>query len=636
MRIKTIRISGFKAIQHCAKYLEPEGRNDPYLLTWDSKKFEVNLSFTQPFLYGVIGPNCCGKSSILYALAYFFGSTAKLRQDLFHGGNNQHPIIVEVVLQGIVPIPGTWHEQNCARVDTHFELVVAKVWLGESRTVLIKRLDGSYYKAGTNDNKELAILYPEYRLIAADSKLSEEANPEKANLVNDLIKELLDRRQSSSNRSIVRKLEQALLLLGGLVNRSTSPSSAAWRDIENLESKLSLSIKPITPGEPKVRIQIQGSIPTLEQLFTKGRIRIDDGLELDFSEHGLGLQRSFVVSTLHTWCDIIGRKNDSQDYVFGFEEPELYLHPHAIRILLHAFENIAENDQIIFSSHSTEFVNRVPLENVICVKRCQNVRSIIQPELSHLSVNTKSKVQRYLREDRSDMLFARAVLLVEGQSEVFALPGMARTLGYDFDRSGVSVVFVNGRGNFATYHVILNSFGIPHVILADGDGNRVAREQEYKRLNEDSYVVDYDFEFLVASTLSRTRLLSIVNECRSRRGVIPLINLATNGLRAENLVKDWWGKIKEEMDSDIAAQHRPTYSTERLNLRTTLQQIATRVIANNHHLPDAINKKRAKILQSEGKPLAGRVLGEELKRSEIRKMTEIVKVIERAIELSEQ
>ena len=634
MRIKTIRISGFKAIQHCAQFAEPAGKNDPYALTWDANKFEVNLSIAQPFLYGVIGPNSCGKSSILYALAYFFGNTVKLRQDLFHGGSNQRPIIVEVVLQGVVSNPDAWHMQNCTQVDANYELVIAKVWLGESRTVLINRPDGTYTKAGTNDNKELATLLPEYRLIAADSKLSEEANPEKANLVNDLIKELLDRRQSSSNRSIVRKIEQALLLLGGLVNRSTSPNSVAWRDIQDLESKLSLSIKPITPGEPKVRIQIQGSVPTLEQLFTKGRIRIDDGLELDFSEHGLGLQRSFVVSTLHTWCEVIGRKNDTQDYVFGFEEPELYLHPHAIRMLLQAFGNIAENDQIIFTSHSTEFINRVPLENVICVKRCQNVRSIIQPDLTHLPGNTKSKVQRYLREDRSDMLFARAVLLVEGQSEVFALPGMARTLGYDFDRVGVSVVFVNGKGNFATYHEILTAFGIPHVILADGDGNRPVREQEYRRLNQNSYVVDYDFEFLVTSTLSGRRLLSIVNECRSHRGVPPLKNLASNGLRAENFVRDWWEKVKEEMDSDIAVQHRPEYSAEQQPIRSILLQIATRVIANNHHLPDAINKKRAKILQSEGKPLAGRVLGEELNRSEIRKMAEIVQAINKAIELS--
>ena len=228
----------------------------------------------------------------------------------------------------------------------------------------------------------------------------------------------------------------------------------------------------------------------MEQIFLGGRIRIHDGIELDFQDHGLGLQRSFIASALHAWCEFIGQKPGGKDHFFAVEEPELYLHPHAIRVFLKTFEDIAEFDQVVFSTHSSEFVNSVPLDNVVCVRRIGNFRKIVQPDLRSLAKDKKVKVQRYLREDHSDMLFARAVLLVEGQAELFAFPSLARTIGYDFDRSGISVVFVNGKGNFDTYHYILHAFEIPHVIFADGDDNPEGTRRKYTGWADVVYVLD--------------------------------------------------------------------------------------------------------------------------------------------------
>ena len=96
--------------------------------------------------------------------------------------------------------------------------------------------------------------------------------------------------------------------------------------------------------------------------------------------------------------------------------------------------------------------------------------AIHQPDLSGRDPVELLNVQRYLREDRSDMLFARAVLLVEGQAELFALPAFAHTLSLDLDQSGISIVHVNGIENIKTYHGILHALNIAHVALIDGDG----------------------------------------------------------------------------------------------------------------------------------------------------------------------
>ena len=152
-----------------------------------------------------------------------------------------------------------------------------------------------------------------------------------------------------------------------------------------------------------------------------------------------------------------------------------------------------------------EFVNSVPLDNVIKIRRAGNTRSIIQPNLDHLVAAEKTKVQRYLLEERSDMLFARAVLLVEGQSEFLAIPNFARKLNIDLNKRGISIVFTEGNQNFSTYHHILSAFGIPHVILADGDGNKSSKVEKYRDYADHLFVLEEDFEFMIVSSLSSAR-----------------------------------------------------------------------------------------------------------------------------------
>src|SRR5690606_36445035 len=178
---------------------------------------------------------------------------------------------------------------------------------------------------------------------------------------------------------------------------------------------------------------------------------------------------------------------------------------------------------------------------IFTVHRDQAGSHVVQPKLAALAPDLLVKVQRYLQEDRSDMLFARAVILVEGQAEYYALPAFARTLGLDLDRAGISVVFVNGIGNFPIYHQILAAFHIPHVILMDGDGQQQARQRSYADLADALFVLPQDFEHLLVGALTPARVLALLNECLARRRRPLRAHLAnTNGdppRRAHELAK---------------------------------------------------------------------------------------------------
>jgi putative ATP-dependent endonuclease of the OLD family len=649
MYIKTIKISGFKPIPFCAEYTEHEGK-EPAQINWCKNTFEIDLQTQSAKLHAIIGPNSSGKSSIFYALDTFFGKTRKLGDEYFNDKNIEKPVIVEITFAGIIPEVKDWHRENCQNIkaqsngkteQTTGELTMAVVWIGgDSRTRYeYIRKDGGYHKTGTKggikDSDFYQPLLPKYRLISADSRLGDQADPGKNELILDLIDDIIV--STERPRSAVSKIRRKLGELTELVQRETAADQSNWKEIAELEQEISAGLGPITASDPQVRLQIQDNIPQLRDIFIKGKIEIEDGTELDFSQHGLGIQRTFMASVLRVWCERIGHKADYQDYVFAIEEPELYLHPHATRSFITTLGGLAKHDQVLFTTHSSEFVNRVSLDNVIRVQREQSLRKIIQPDLAGLKDKALLKVQRYLIEDRSDMLFGKAVLLVEGQSEHAAFPAFARKIKIDLDRYGVSIVRVDGKGNFETYHHILKAFEIPHVIFGDGDGKHISEEQKYSKLvgEKNVFVLEKDFEFLLVSIFSNNRILEIINECRSQQRTEPLKKISSK-LTVANVRSRWWDRVKDLLHETISSEHREHYLEDKEKIKAILNRVAKSVIEHNHTAGISENIRKAKILQDQGKPIVGRAVGEMLTAKEIKKMDIVVNSLQRVVKLAQE
>ena len=81
---------------------------------------------------------------------------------------------------------------------------------------------------------------------------------------------------------------------------------------------------------------------------------------------------------------------------------------------------------------------------------------------------------------RSEIFFAQAVILVEGQSEQFLIPRFAELLQAPLDEVGISVCAVAGT-HFAAYDDLLEHLNIPHVIVTDGDPDGAGRSLGVKR-----------------------------------------------------------------------------------------------------------------------------------------------------------
>ena len=149
------------------------------------------------------------------------------------------------------------------------------------------------------------------------------------------------------------------------------------------------------------------------------------------------------------------------------------------------------------------------------------------------------------------------------------------------------------------------------------------------------FVLDRDFEYLLASTLSNRRILEIINNCRSRRNIEPLSTLNSR-LTANNIGSHWWDKTKSFLNQTIAQEHREHYQADKMEIKAILNRIALSVINQGHNVSDSATLRKSQLLQKEGKPLVGRVVGEMLTKREIQRMPMLVEALQRVVSIAKQ
>ena len=75
-------------------------------------------------------------------------------------------------------------------------------------------------------------------------------------------------------------------------------------------------------------------------------------------------------------------------------------------------------------------------------------------------------------------MFARKVILVEGESESLILPYFFDLLDYDYIAEGVTIVRCGGKSEIDRFYRLYSEFGIPCFIIFDGDKQNVDKADE--------------------------------------------------------------------------------------------------------------------------------------------------------------
>ena len=198
------------------------------------------------------------------------------------------------------------------------------------------------------------------------------------------------------------------------------------------------------------------------------------GIEIPATHNGLGYNNLIYMSLLlaKMQVDTDGEYLGSNAKVFPvlvIEEPEAHLHPslqYKLLKFLHS-KDTQNARQIFITSHSTNITAAVSLDQIICLSGDNSGKvNIGYPGkvFSDDVAGRKSKayVQRFLDATRSDMLFARNIILVEGISEQILVPTLGRYTGKNIEDTHTVVVNVGGR--YFDHFLKLFDSNNPHTI----------------------------------------------------------------------------------------------------------------------------------------------------------------------------
>lgn len=197
------------------------------------------------------------------------------------------------------------------------------------------------------------------------------------------------------------------------------------------------------------------------------------GLTLNATELGQGFQNALVLAILQAF-----EQRRKKGAVLLIEEPEISLHPQGQRALYSTLMSISADNQVVYATHSPHFVGVPDYETVRLVRRTPDGTKVRKSKLAP-SDGLRERLRKEADPERSELFFARRLLLVEGDTEKLALPEYAKRLGIDLDRAGATIVEVGGKRNLMNFAELAASFEIPTGVLYDTDsGNKEDREDD--------------------------------------------------------------------------------------------------------------------------------------------------------------
>lgn len=275
--------------------------------------------------------------------------------------------------------------------------------------------------------------------------------------------------QNSQDTESEEKLDDCLKKLEFYRNEFRGQSKDLLNSIKNrLDTDYILNLVESTGADVCGRPDIDGELSESEILSTlKLIIENKSGLQIPISNNGLGYNNLIYISLVLSNLEIITSDHFGENAkifpILLIEEPEAHLHPalqyNFLRFLKEEIKTKNISRQIFVTTHSTHITAAVGLDSIICLEPHENQISAKYPGLVFSGkkddIESKKYIERYLDATKSNMLFSKGVIFVEGLAEQLLIPCFAEYIKSPLDKNNVAVIAVGG----STFKHFIKLFG---------------------------------------------------------------------------------------------------------------------------------------------------------------------------------
>ncbi|OHQ19484.1 ATP-dependent endonuclease [Rothia sp. HMSC065C03] len=237
------------------------------------------------------------------------------------------------------------------------------------------------------------------------------------------------------------KLNDLINKNGKVSNLANNVLSTYKEAVGSIYSPGTLSIKSQLPVEAKELFHALS-------IYIGGLYSAQGNYQGSIDELSLGHANMLYISLklLEFKSHKISKSNFSSPIsnILLIEEPESHIHPHIQKVI---FSNVGndKNTQVIYSTHSPQISEISNIKNVNVILQDGNESWIACSPSSGLKEEEIIPVNRFLDITRCNLLFARGVILVEGDAEEMLIPYLIKKVyGVSLDELGISLI--NNRG----------------------------------------------------------------------------------------------------------------------------------------------------------------------------------------------
>lgn len=460
----------------------------------------------------IVGKNDVGKSTILKAIDAFINDNGPTADDK-NIYNESNLISVEMQFdaekQEVVfdeTLPVTFEDEDF--VNQEGLLSVKKTWDITNKTI---KPEWYIYRKKYNDDdfsmlieKDLKRLCQKYQLepnqdegnrgmrnllrnyynendfgYSYDYEKLQTTGQTRSKKIFDAIKQMLpnfeyfraDKSLSDSDTSVQKYFkDKALTLLKTEIDTNDIESKIKEKIGESL-GNITDKINSVLSENEQISAQIDFDWAKL--ISTSFKCKQEEA-NIPLSSRGDGFRRITMMSYFEMLAE---EKKADKDVIFGFEEPETFLHPGTQRLLYQKLHALMENGyQVAITTHSPNIVAETNLSDIIFVTKAENYQ-VFQND----NIDIKEIVEELGIKSDSGIISVfdnvKCLFLVEGPDDIVAMKHLAleyknnHKIEHDFDELNVVLIPVGGCGSikhWTNFHTI-TKLGKPYFIYLDSD-----------------------------------------------------------------------------------------------------------------------------------------------------------------------